>query len=315
MSRWTVEARDLTRTFGSFVAVDRVSFSVHPGEIFGFLGSNGAGKTTTIRMLCGLLPPSSGSATVLGFDIGTQALHLRRHLGYMSQKFSLYTDLTVVENLEFWGSAYGLKGRHLREAVQQGLRQSQLLSHRDVLVRELPLGFRQRLALAATLLHEPKLVFLDEPTSGVDPEARRDFWETIDALSSRGVTVFVTTHAMDEAERCHRVALMHAGRLLALDTVPNLKALIPSRALVAVEASEPGKALKVLQTLPMVADAALFGSTLHLLLHNPEELPQVLDVLRQQAVAVLAAQPLEPSLEDVFLFVIKKAEKEGGQKP
>lgn len=315
MSQWTVEARELTRSFGSFVAVDRVSFSVGPGEIFGFLGSNGAGKTTTIRMLCGLLPPTSGSATVLGFDIGTQALTLRRHLGYMSQKFSLYTDLTVAENLEFWGSAYGLSGVELRDAVQQGLRQSQLLQRKDVLVRELPLGFRQRLALAASLLHRPRLVFLDEPTSGVDPEARRDFWEIIDALAGQGVTVFVTTHAMDEAERCHRVALMHAGRLLALDTVPNLKALIPSRSLVAVEASEPGTALKLLQALPQVEDAALFGTTLHLLLHNPEELPKVLAELQHHAIEVVAAKAVEPSLEDVFLFVIKKAEKGGGQIP
>lgn len=313
MNGWAVEARELTRTFGSFLAVNRVSFSVRPGEIFGFLGSNGAGKTTTIRMLCGLLAPSSGSATVLGFDIASQALALRRHLGYMSQKFSLYTDLTVEENLTFWGSTYGLSGGPLREAVAQGLSQAQLEEQKNLLVRDLPLGFRQRLALAATLLHKPKLVFLDEPTSGVDPEARRDFWEIIDALSGQGVTVFVTTHAMDEAERCHRVALMHAGKLLALDTVPNLKALIPFRSLVAVDASDPALALRALQALPPVEDAALFGTTLHLLLQQPEHLPRVLAELQRHGVAVLSARPVAPSLEDVFLFVIKKAEREGGQ--
>jgi len=312
---WAVEARELTRTFGAFVAVNRVSFSVAPGEIFGFLGSNGAGKTTTIRMLCGLLPPSSGRATVLGFDITTQALHLRRQLGYMSQKFSLYTDLTVVENLEFWGSAYGLAGPRLRKAVENGLDQSQLWDHQHLLVRELPLGFRQRLALAATLLHQPKLVFLDEPTSGVDPEARRDFWEIIDALSGQGVTVFVTTHTMDEAERCHRVALMHAGKLLALDTVANLKALIPSRSLVALEASDPGLALQVLGSLPHVEDAALFGTTIHCLLRQPHDLQQLLVELPARGVVVHWAKPAEPSLEDVFVFVIKKAEQEGGKEP
>jgi ABC-2 type transport system ATP-binding protein len=219
-----VEVRELTRTFGDFVAVDRVSFAVQPGEVFGFLGSNGAGKTTTIRMLCGLLAPSGGSAAVLGLDIARDAHALKRRIGYMSQRFSLYTDLTVDENLRFWGGAQGLGGSRLAERADWAVAMAGLEQRRGALVRELPVGFRQRLALGAALLHFPALVFLDEPTGGVDPEARRRFWDLIDGLSDAGTTIFVTTHYMDEAERCHRVALMHAGRLLALDTVPGLKA-------------------------------------------------------------------------------------------
>lgn len=299
-----VEARELTRKFGSFVAVDRVSFTVSRGEIFGFLGSNGAGKTTTIRMLCGLLPPTSGTARVLGFDVAGQTLGLRQRIGYMSQKFSLYTDLTVEENLEFWGAAYGIGGQQLRRNVEEALAGAGLADRRGTLVRDLPLGFRQRLALASVLLHRPELVFLDEPTSGVDPQARREFWEVIDELSAEGTTVFVTTHALDEAERCHRVALMHAGRILALDTVPNLKALIPEGQLVELSSPEPGIVLKALEGHPEVQEAALFGSDVHLLLQRPESLPSVLAALRQRGTEVTAVRPVPPSLENVFVFVI-----------
>lgn len=306
-----VEASELTRKFGSFVAVDRVSFTVSRGEIFGFLGSNGAGKTTTIRMLCGLLPPTSGTARVLGFDVAGQPLGLRQRIGYMSQKFSLYTDLTVEENLEFWGAAYGIGGQQLRRKVEGALAGAGLSDRRGTLVRDLPLGFRQRLALASVLLHRPELVFLDEPTSGVDPQARREFWKVIDELSAEGTTVFVTTHALDEAERCHRVALMHAGRILALDTVPNLKALIPEGQLVELCSPEPGTVLKVLEGNPEVQEAALFGSDVHLLLQKPESLPSVLAALRQRGTEVTAVRPVPPSLEDVFVFVIGRDMQKG----
>lgn len=306
-----VEASELTRKFGSFVAVDRVSFTVSRGEIFGFLGSNGAGKTTTIRMLCGLLPPTSGTARVLGFDVAGQPLGLRQRIGYMSQKFSLYTDLTVEENLEFWGAAYGIGGQQLRRKVEGALAGAGLSDRRGTLVRDLPLGFRQRLALASVLLHRPELVFLDEPTSGVDPQARREFWKVIDELSAEGTTVFVTTHALDEAERCHRVALMHAGRILALDTVPNLKALIPEGQLVELSSPEPGTVLKVLEGNPEVQEAALFGSDVHLLLQKPESLPSVLAALRQRGTEVTAVRPVPPSLEDVFVFVIGRDMQKG----
>jgi ABC-2 type transport system ATP-binding protein len=222
-----VVARELSRRFGAFQAVDRVSFAVHPGEIFGFLGSNGAGKTTTIRMLCGLLLPSSGSGTLLGFDVAKQPREIKRHIGYMSQRFSLYGDLTVEENLRFWAGAYGLYGLRRTARQEWALAAAGLEQRRQELARDLPGGFRQRLALVSALLHEPPVVFLDEPTAGVDPEARRTFWDLIDELAASGKTVFVSTHSMDEAERCHRVALVHAGRLLALDTVPKLKSVFP----------------------------------------------------------------------------------------
>jgi len=219
-----VTASELTRSFGDFIAVDRVSFEVAPGEVFGFLGSNGAGKTTTIRILCGLLAPTSGSASVAGFDVATSSAQIKTRIGYMSQRFSLYSDLTVDENLRFWAGTYRLWGRALEGRLRWAREVAELERRRRTLVRELPGGFRQRLALACCLLHEPPVVFLDEPTGGVDPEARRRFWDLIDELSAAGTTVFVTTHSMDEAERCHRVALMHAGRLLALDTPTRLKA-------------------------------------------------------------------------------------------
>ncbi|MEP0775046.1 MAG: ABC transporter ATP-binding protein, partial [Acidobacteriota bacterium] len=245
-----VEARSLTRAFGAFRAVDDLSFRVAPGEVFGFLGSNGAGKTTTIRMLCGLLTPTSGSATVAGLDLATQAAEIKRRVGYMSQRFSLYTDLTVEENLTFWGAAYGLHGAHLAARRAWALEMAELVGRRDTLVRELPGGLRQRLALGAALLHSPPIVFLDEPTGGVDPAARRRFWDLIDALATAGTTVFVTTHYLDEAERCHRVALMHAGRLVALDTPERLKAEFPPGTVLEIRTPRPALALAALQDAP-----------------------------------------------------------------
>lgn len=210
-----VEARHLSRTFGAFRAVDDVSFSVPRGEVFGFLGSNGAGKTTTIRMLCGLLAPTSGSATVAGLDVATQATEIKRRVGYMSQRFSLYTDLTVEENLRFWGAAYGLHGAQAAVRREWALAMAGLAAHRRTLVRELSGGVRQRLALGSALLHSPPIVFLDEPTGGVDPAARRRFWDLIGELAENGTTVFVTTHFMDEAERlCDVISVMDQGRII-----------------------------------------------------------------------------------------------------
>jgi len=303
----TVVARELSRTFGAFVAVDRVSFSVSAGEIFGFLGSNGAGKTTTIRMLCGLLAPSAGSAAVLGLDVGREAEAIKRRIGYMSQRFSLYTDLTVEENLAFWGSAYGLGGRRLRERAAWAIGVADLKEHRRTLVRELPGGFRQRLALGAALLHEPPVVFLDEPTGGVDPEARRRFWDLIDELAAAGRTVFVTTHSMDEAERCHRVALMHAGRLLALDTVPALKAAIPAGRLVEVRCDRPAQALPALEAVPGVSEAALFGDRLHALLADAAVATALAAHLAAAGHPGAAIAPIAPSLEDAFIHIIASA--------
>jgi ABC-2 type transport system ATP-binding protein len=310
----TVAARGLTRRFGEFVAVDAVSFTVTAGEVFGFLGSNGAGKTTTIRMLCGLLAPTSGDATVLGFDVARHADAIKRRIGYMSQRFSLYTDLTVAENLEFWGGAYGLAGGRLRQRSEWAITIAGLGERRRTLVRELPGGFRQRLALGAALLHEPPVVFLDEPTGGVDPEARRRFWDLIEDLAAAGSTVFVTTHSMDEAERCHRVALMHAGRLLALDTVPALKAAILPGHLVEVSCARPAQALAVLETIAGVSEAALFGDRLHALLADPSLATAIEGRLSAAGFAPVTTGAIAPSLEDAFIHIISKAETGTGDR-
>jgi len=307
--RPTVVARELSRRFGEFVAVDRVSFEVAPGEVFGFLGSNGAGKTTTIRMLCGLLAPTSGSASVLGLDIARDPQELRQRIGYMSQKFSLYTDLTVEENLRFWGGAAGLFGKHFRERAGWALARAGLETRHSTLVRDLPGGFRQRLALATALLHAPSVVFLDEPTSGVDPEARRRFWELIDEIAAEGRTVFVTTHAMDEAERCHRVALMHAGRLLALDSVARLKGRFRSGSVLEIACPRAAQALEVLERAPGVAEEALFGELLHVVLDDPDRRDEVAATLTAAGFSPLEVRAIAPSLEDVFIHTIRGAEQ------
>jgi len=219
----SVKTEELTRRFGKFTAVNRVSIEVYEGEIFGFLGANGAGKTTMIRMLCGLLSPSDGSGTVAGYDLYRQSEAIKKQIGYMSQKFSLYDDLTIAENIEFYAGIYGLSHKLIMERKEALIGQVGLEEFADKLTRELPLGFKQRLALGCALLHDPPIVFLDEPTSGVDPEARRGFWDIIYQTVEMGKTVFVTTHFMDEAEYCHRVSIMREGKLIALDTPGNLK--------------------------------------------------------------------------------------------
>jgi ABC-2 type transport system ATP-binding protein len=310
-SEVVVSARELTRTFGDFVAVDRVSFDVTRGEIFGFLGSNGAGKTTTIRMLCGLLAPTSGHGSVAGFDIASQAESIKTRIGYMSQKFSLYSDLTVDENLRFWGGAYRLWGRQLAKRRDWAIQAAGLEERRAALVRDLPGGFRQRLALGCALLHQPAVVFLDEPTGGVDPEARRRFWDLIDDLVAEGRTVFVTTHSMDEAERCHRVALMHAGELLALDTIAGLKNVFSADCVLEVACPRPAAAMELLEGSPGIEDASVFGDRLHVVIDHPPRAHEVEKALAAAGFAPLAVEAVTPSLEDVFLKVIRNA----GQEP
>jgi len=304
-----VSASELSRRFGDFVAVDRLSFEVSPGEIFGFLGSNGAGKTTAIRMLCGLLRPSAGGGTVAGFDIATQSRQIKTRIGYMSQKFSLYGDLTVDENLRFWAGTYRVWGRDFLRRRQWALETTGLTGHAAALVRDLPGGFRQRLALSCALLHQPPVVFLDEPTGGVDPEARRRFWDLIDDLSDQRVTVFVTTHYMDEAERCHRVALMHAGRLLALDTIAGLKRVFPEGSVLQIACRDAARALVVLEGLPGVLDAALFGDRLHAVVDAPGEAGSLIESqLAAAGFAPVEVRAVPPSLEDVFIKFIRDAE-------
>src|SRR6185295_19168587 len=229
-----IEVEHLVKRFGPFTAVDDLGFAVEEGEVFGLLGSNGAGKSTAIRMLCGLLTPTSGKASVLGLDVGRDAEALKRRIGYMTQCFSLYEDLTVQQNLEFFGGVYGLRGAALRDRRTWALSTASLQGKEDILTRSLPGGWKQRLALACAVLHRPRVVFLDEPTGGVDPLSRRRFWQLIDGMASEGVTLIVTTHYLDEAERCDRIALMHAGRLVALGTVPELKEVFAGRVLLEV---------------------------------------------------------------------------------
>ncbi len=307
-----VEARRLSRTFGDFRAVDEVSFRVPRGEVFGFLGSNGAGKTTTIRMLCGLLAPTSGSASVAGFDVATQAKEIKRRVGYMSQRFSLYTDLTVEENLRFWGAAYGVAGPRAAARQAWALDMAGLAAHRRTLVRELPGGLRQRLALGAALLHQPSVVFLDEPTGGVDPAARRRLWDFIDRLSEEGTTVFVTTHYLDEAERCHRVALMHAGRLLALDTPAGLKASFAAGLVLEVRPRRSAAAaLHAVARTPGVADVSLFGDGLHVVVDAPEAAAAVWEALAANGEEAAELRHIFPTLEDAFIRAIATARRSG----
>jgi len=220
---YSVEVENLTRQFGAFTAVDRISFQVRDGEIFGFLGANGAGKTTTIKMLCGLLLPTSGRGLVEGFDIFTQTDEIKNHIGYMSQKFSLYEDLTVFENLEFYGGIYGISGESFRRALAKATAFTGLKEQYRRMTHDIPLGWKQRLALTTSLLHQPKVLFLDEPTGGVDPISRREFWKLIYMLADEGTTVFVTTHYMDEAEYCNRLSIMHDGRIVAVGSPQELK--------------------------------------------------------------------------------------------
>jgi ABC-2 type transport system ATP-binding protein len=305
-----ITAVDLTRRFGTFTAVDRVTFEVGQGEIFGYLGANGAGKSTTIRMLIGLLQPSGGRGTVAGHDIAKRPDAVKEAIGYMSQKFSLYLDLPVMENLLFFGAAYGLEGRSLRARTGELLERVGLAGQGDVTTGDLPGGLRQRLALASALLHRPTVVFLDEPTAGVDPVARRSFWVLIRELAAGGTTVFVTTHYLDEAEYCRRIGLMVDGRLVALDTPAGLKKTwVPDRVLVA-RGRGLGPAGERLADQPGVRAVAPFGAALHLRV-DPAALDAgaVAAALRQAGATEVEVEQAEATLEDVFLAVVDK----GGQ--
>ncbi|KAB8140232.1 ABC transporter ATP-binding protein [Chloroflexia bacterium SDU3-3] len=304
-SSYAVETHDLTRQFGSFTAVDHVSFQVEAGEVFGFLGPNGSGKTTTIRMLCGLLTPTSGDGHVLGLDIGREGEQIKARIGYMSQKFSLYPDLRVIENLEFYASVYGVP------RVQQQGRMAELLALADLRGREREMtsalsgGWKQRLALACAIVHRPQVLFLDEPTGGVDPEARRVFWELIYTLATEGVTVFVTTHYMDEAEHCNRIGMMHGGKLIALDTPAGLKRSTIQGEMLEIEGSPQDLALDVLKGLPGVRDVAPHGARLHALVDSvAAQAPAALSALAQAGVEDARVEPIDPSLEDVFVALV-----------
>jgi len=304
-----IEAVDLTRRFGAFVAVDAVSFAVRRGEVFGFLGSNGAGKSTTIRMLCGLLAPTSGRASVDGVDVGRDPEQVRRRIGYMSQKFSLYELLTVDENIRFYAGLYDLDGPRFRARRRFALDIGGLAGRERELTKNLSGGWRQRLALGCALLHEPPIVFLDEPTGGVDPVSRRGFWRLIDDLSSAGTTVLVTTHYLDEAERCDRVAIMHAGRLAALGTIRKLKSVFDDRPILEIRSPSPVDVMSRLDARPDVEKTSLFGTAVHAVLQSGAVRPETIrGALEDAGLRVSSIDTVVPSLEDVFLDVVSRVE-------
>ena len=305
-----VETHDLVKRFDSFIAVDHVNLEVPRGEIFGFLGPNGAGKSTTIRMLCGLLAPTSGSATVGGFDIATQSEAVKQNIGYMSQKFSLYDDLMVEENIDFFAGVYGVPKERRQERKEYVLRMAGIEERRKSLTHLLSGGWKQRLALGCAILHEPPILFLDEPTSGVDPIARRTFWELIYELSGAGHTVFVSTHYMDEAEYCHRLALMYRGKVIALGTPAELKRSLASHYLLRMEVSDIVGSMKTLEKLPGLRDIAVFGGGLHVTASDGERsMPQIRAALQQAGITVSVLEPIEPSMEDVFVAMIEQEER------
>jgi ABC-2 type transport system ATP-binding protein len=305
MTEFAIEVKRLRRTFGSFVAVDDVTFDVQKGEIFGYLGANGAGKSTTIRMLCGLLSPSGGQATVAGCTLGANSTRLRSRIGYMSQKFSLYLDLPVEANMAFFGGAYGMYGKALRNRCDEVLDRIGMTELRKAITAELPGGTRQRLALGTALLHSPRIVFLDEPTAGVDPASRRVFWTLIRELAREGTTVFVTTHYMDEAEYCARIGLMVQGKLVALDTPRALKNTWVPGAVVAIHTRDIAPVRQALSGLASVRAIEPFGSTIHVRFDS-ERLTRA-EIERALASALPSVPTIEPadvSLEDVFLAAV-----------
>ena len=299
-----VSADRLTRVFGDFVAVDQVSFEVRKGEVFGFLGPNGAGKTTTIKMLAGLLLPSSGRGMVAGFDLFTETEEIKRSIGYMSQMFSLYNDLSVEENISFFSGLYSVPRTRRAERRDWALQMAGLTEQRSRLTGELPLGFKQRLALGCAVLHEPPILFLDEPTSGVDPISRRNFWALIYSLTERGTTVFVTTHYMEEAEYCHRLALMNRGRLIALDTPARLHETMSSP-LLELWTNDSPRAVKVLKGAPGIIEVGMFGRAVHVTVPEAERAKEdIPHRLRAAGIEVLHIEHIPPSLEDVFISLV-----------
>jgi ABC-2 type transport system ATP-binding protein len=302
MSEPVIQVEGLTRRFGDFVAVDHVTFNVNAGEVVGYLGPNGSGKTTTIRMLLGLLEPSEGKATVLGYDAFRQTEQVRTRAGYMSQKFALYDDLTVLENLTFYGGVYGIRDR---ESIQATLKLVGLTGHDSTMTRSLSGGWRQRLALAIALVHRPKLLFLDEPTSGVDPTARRAFWDLIYELAGQGVTILVTTHYMDEAEYCERVGIMRAGKLLAMDTPLNLKAKVVPGDVWEVFAEPLQDGLAALPAIDGVLRVGLAGDHLRTITRRGLKKEALEKGLKAKGVHVSSIAPGEPTLEDVFISLAR----------
>jgi ABC-2 type transport system ATP-binding protein len=311
MPDYTITVRELSKRFGSFVAVDRVTFDVNRGEVYGWLGPNGAGKTTTIRMLLGLLKPSEGEARVLGYDPARQTKAMQARVGYMSQLFTLYNDLTASENIRFYGQAYGLGRQELRRRHDEIIRMAGLVGRERELTRNLSGGWKQRLALGCAIVHRPKVVFLDEPTAGVDPISRREFWELIYDMAREGVTVLVTTHYMDEAELCQRVGFLSEGRLIALDTPDQLKHTQMRGHVLEVRCRNSERAMRVLQAARASGqipfdEIALYGAQVHAVVPDAEQWKgQVWDLLVREGIEVRAVEWIAPTLEDVFISSVR----------
>ncbi len=303
-----ISVRDLTRKFGDFVAVNHVSFDVEPGEIFGFLGANGAGKSTTIRMLCGLLKPTSGTALVDGVDVSREPEQVKLRIGYMSQRFSLYELLTVGQNIRFFGGLYGLTDNQIESRKKFVVEMAGLAGRENTKARDLAGGWRQRLALGCAILHEPRIVFLDEPTGGVDPVSRRQFWRLIEDLSRRGVTILVTTHYLDEAEHCHRIAIISAGKMAGLGTSHDLKQIFADRPIIEIHSSRPVDVLRALEQMKEVEKTTIFGTAVHAVFRSGQaDIAMLRDRLVRLGLDVSAIDRVTPSLEDVFLDVVEKA--------
>ena len=305
-----VVVKDLEKRFGSFIAVNRVSFEVSKGEIFGFLGPNGAGKSTTIRMLCGILMPSGGTGTIAGFDVRTEAEQIKAHIGYMSQKFSLYEDLTVEENIDFYSGIYCITPEKKKERKEWVIEMAGLKEHRQSRTAILSGGWKQRLALGCAILHEPPIIFLDEPTSGVDPISRRQFWNLIYELSGKGVTVFVTTHYMDEAEYCDRIGLIYRGELTAIGTPEVLKTELMQEDVLEIACDRPKDAMGEIEKLPGIREVALFGKGLHVVAVDGEAaIAAIHSILGEKGYQVEHIEKIVPSLEDVFVSLIEARDR------
>jgi drug efflux transport system ATP-binding protein len=303
-----ISVRDLTRKFGDFVAVNHVSFDVERGEIFGFLGANGAGKSTTIRMLCGLLKPTSGTALVDGVDVSREPEQVKLRIGYMSQRFSLYELLTVGQNIRFFGGLYGLTDDQIESRKKFVVEMAGLAGRENTKARDLAGGWRQRLALGCAILHEPRIVFLDEPTGGVDPVSRRQFWRLIEDLSRGGATILVTTHYLDEAEHCHRIAIISAGKMAALGTSHDLKEIFADRPIIEIHSSRPVDVMRALEQMKEVEKTTIFGTAVHAVFRPGQaDIAMLRDRLVRLGLDVSAIDRVTPSLEDVFLDVVEKA--------
>ena len=302
-----VRARDLTRTFGAFVAVDHLNFEIPSGAVWGFLGPNGAGKSTTIRMLCGILSPTAGGADVLGYDVARDPEAIKARIGYMSQRFSLYDDLTVDENLAFFAGVYGLSRPEARDRSAEWIARADLRGRERALAGTLSGGWKQRLALGCAVLHRPRMVFLDEPTSGVDPVSRREFWDLIGQFAEDGVTVMVTTHYMDEAEHCDTLAFIFGGRIIAMGTPDEIERREMSGALFEIMTAQYGMALDALSLVPEVHEAALFGRAIHVTVQDPDTaIPAIRKALADRGVLVDTVRPVAPSLEDAFVSLVER---------